>query len=110
MQQELNDTFRPTRTSSEVAPVLEASADAASLARSAAASKLILAAAAGATTHASPAPLGSGAALVGLLLGRQRRLAFLLVLFQQLGRLLLCHLCVDDLVEALALLGQRVEP
>lgn len=67
-----NDTSatQPTCTSSEVAPVLEATADTASLAGSATASKLIFVATAGAATHASPAPLGCGAALVRLLLSR----------------------------------------
>lgn len=94
-----------SRTSSEVASVLEASA-ASPLSGSSATAELVLASAATALPAAS---LRGGAALVGLLLGRQRRLALLLVLLQQLGRLLLLHLGVDYLVEALALLGQRVE-
>jgi len=98
-------------TSSEVASVLEAPAAPPSLsgstAASAAAAELVLAAPAAAAQ--ASASLRGGAALVGLLLRRQRRLALLLVLLQQLAGLLLLQLGVDDVAEALALLGQRVE-
>lgn len=94
-------------TSSEVASVLEASAAATSLSWSATTAKLILASPA-ASTQAT-ASFWSRASLVGFLLSRQRGLALLFVLFQQLGSLLLLHLSIDDLTEALSLLRQRVE-
>lgn len=95
------------RTSSEVASVLEASAATASLSRSTAANKLVLASSA--TTAQPAASFWGRASLVGLLLSWQGGLAFLLVLFQQLGRLLFLQLSIDDLIEALPLLRQRVE-
>lgn len=94
-------------TSSEVASVLEASANAASGSGSTATAKLVLAPPAAATQAA--ASFWRRAPLVGLLLGRQRRLALLFVLFQQLAGLLLLQLGVDDAAEALALLRQREE-
>lgn len=69
--------------------------------------ELVLAPAASSALPA--APLGHAAALVGLLLGGQSRLALLAVLLQQLGRLLLRQLGEDDLVEAVALLRKGVE-
>lgn len=94
-------------TSSEVASVLEASPATASLSGSTAANKLVLASSAAAAQPA--APFGGGASLVGFLLCWQGSLAFLLVLLQQLGRLLFLQLSIDDLIEALPLLRQRVE-
>lgn len=70
-------------------------------------SKLVLAPAA--ASALPTASLGHGAPLVGLLLGGQGRLALLPVLLQQLGGLLLLQLCVDDLDEALPLLGKSIE-
>lgn len=77
------------------------------MSRSGPPSKLVLAPAAAPALAA--APLGHGASLVGLLLGGQSGLAFLPVLLQQLGGLLLLQLCVDDLDEALPLLGKSIE-
>lgn len=94
-------------TSSEVSSVLEASTAAPSLSRSATTVKLVLASPAATTQTA--ASFWCCAPLVGFLLSRQSGLAFFFVLFQQLGGLLLLQLAVDDVVEALAGLGQRVE-
>lgn len=94
-------------TSSEVAPVLEASTATASLSRPAATAKLILGSTA-ATTQAT-ASFWCCASLVGFLFSRQCGLTFLLVLLQQFGSLLFLQLSKDDLVEALSLFGQRVE-
>lgn len=94
-------------TSSEVASILEATTAATSLSKSTAAAKLVLASPA-ATTQ-SAASFWRCASLVGLLLSRQSCLAFLFVLFQQLGSVLLLILSKDDLVEALSLLRQREE-
>lgn len=96
-----------TRSSSKVPSVLETSTAAASLSRSTAATKLVFAPPAAATQTATS--FGSGAALVGFLFSGQSGLAFLLVLFQQLGGLLFLHLGIDDLAEALAFFGQGVE-
>lgn len=95
------------RTSSEVASVLEASTPTASLSGSTTANKLVLASSA--ATAQPAASFWGGASLVGFLLGGQRSLALLLVLFQQLGRLLFLQLSIDDLIEALPLLRQGVE-
>lgn len=70
-------------------------------------SKLVLASAAASALAA--ASLGHRASLVGLLLGGQSGLALLPVLLQQLGGLLFLQLCVDDLNEALPLLGKSIE-
>lgn len=94
-------------TSSVVASVLEASTGAASVSRSRPSAELILASAA--SSALPTASLGHAASLVGLLLGRQSRLALLPVLLQQLGGLLLLQLCEDDLTEAVALLRKSVE-
>ena len=94
-------------TSSEVASVLEASAAATSLSWSTTTAKLVLASPA--TTTQAAASFWRSASLVGFLLSRQCGLALLFVLFQQLGSLLLLHLSIDDLIEALSLLRQRVE-
>lgn len=94
-------------TSSEVASVLEASAAATSLPRSATTAKLVFASAS--STALSTALFRRRAPLVGLFLGRQSRLAFLFVLLQELGSIIFLQLGVDDLIEALALLGQREE-
>lgn len=94
-------------TSSVVASVLEATAGPPSVPGPGSPSELVLSSAAPPALAA--APLGHGAALVGFLLGGQRRLALLPVLLQQLGGLLLLQLGEDDLVEALPLLGKSVE-
>lgn len=89
-------------TSSKVASVLEASTATAPLSRPAATAKLILGPP---STPAWPTASFRGcASLVWFLLSRQCSLAFLLVLFQQLGSFLFLQLRKDDLVEALALL------
>lgn len=98
---------RREHTSSVVASVLEASPGTASVAGSRSSSKLVLASAASSALAA--APLGHRASLVGFLLSRQSGLAFLPVLLQQLGGLLLLQLCKDDLAEAVALLRKSVE-
>lgn len=99
---------RHQHTSSVVASVLEASSGTASVSGSSSPSKLVLASAASSTLAA--ASLGHRASLVGFLLSWQSGLAFLPVLLQQLGGLLLLQLCEDDLTEAVALLRKSVEP
>lgn len=100
--------FGQTLTSSEVAPVLEASTSTAtSLARSSAA-KLVLSPAA-AWSAAPATSLWYCASLVGFLLCGQSCLTFLLVRFQQLCGLLLLQLGKDHLTEALALFRQCKE-
>ena len=94
-------------TSSEVASVLEASTVATSLSGSSAATKLTLASSA--TASQAAASFRRRASRVGFLLGRQGGLAFLLVLLQQLGSLLLLQFSIDDLIKTLPLLGQGVE-